>query len=105
MRSPRSASGDNAHEAFVQFALVIEDRLTDLVDRPHARRIVGIIDEAAGEDFVAVAGRVKEIDCLTACNAVAGRTDVERDVVARDDRAMMSAACPTSCQDSSENAT
>ena len=75
--------------------LVIEDRLADLVDRPHARRIVGIVDEAAGEDFVAVAGRVKEIDCLTAaCDAVAGRTDVERDIVPRDDVGRLSHFVP-----------
>jgi len=80
-----STSGNDAHKALVQFPLIVEDRLADLVDRPDALGIVRVIDEPAGEHLVAVAGRVKEIDRLAAGDAVPRRAYVERDVVARDD--------------------
>jgi hypothetical protein len=80
-----TASGHDAHEALVQLTLIVEDRLADLIDRPYPLRIVGIVDKAAGEHFVAVAGRIEEINRLATRDAVAGRPDVERYVVARDD--------------------
>jgi hypothetical protein len=84
-RARISASGNDAHKALVQFPLIVEDRLADLVDRPDALGVVRVIDEPAREHLVAVAGRVKEIDRLAAGDAVPRRADIERDVVARDD--------------------
>ena len=84
-RAGISASGNDAHEPLVQFPLIVENRLADLVDRPHAFRVVRVIDKAAGEHLVAVAGRIKEIDRLAAGDAMPRRADIERDVVARDD--------------------
>ena len=79
------ASRNNAHEALVQFPLIVEDRVADLVDRPDALGVVRVIDEPAREHLVAVAGRVEEIDRLAAGDAVPGQADIERDVVTPDD--------------------
>src|SRR6516164_9312652 len=85
---PRRAlegSGDDAHETLVQFALVVEDRLTDLIHRPHALRVIGVIDEPTRKHLVAISRRVEEVDGLPSRDAVPGRPDVERNVIARND--------------------
>jgi hypothetical protein len=79
------ASGDDAHEPLVQFALVVKDRLADLIHRPHPLWVIGVIDEAAREHLIAVPRRIKEVDRLTTGDAMPGRADIERDVIARDD--------------------
>jgi len=79
------ASGDDAHEPLVQFALVVKDRLADLIHRPHALRVIGVIDEPAREYLIAVPRRIEEVDRLASRDAVPGRADVERNVIARDD--------------------
>src|SRR5438132_6346932 len=80
-----TASGDDAHEALVQFPLIVEDCLTDLIDRPRSLRVIGVINEPTGEYLIAVTRRIKEVDRLAARDAVSGRPDVERSVIARDD--------------------
>src|SRR5208283_6210445 len=77
------ASGDDTHKALVQFALMVEDSLADLVDRPDPLQVVRVIDEPAQEHLVAVAGRIEEIDRLAARDAVARRADIERNIVTR----------------------
>src|SRR5205085_12170373 len=74
-------SGDDANETFVQFPLVVEDRLPDLIHRPHPLRIVGIIDESAREDLIAVPRWIEEVDRLASRDTVSGRADVEWNVV------------------------
>src|SRR6516164_691208 len=76
-------SGDNAHETLVQFALIVEDRLTDLIHRPYAFGVIGIINEAAREHLVAISSRVEEVDGLPSRDTVPGRRDVERNDIAR----------------------
>ena len=78
-------SGDDAHEALVQFALIVEDRLADLIDRPHPLRVIGVIDEPTRENLIAVSRRIEEVDGLTSRDTVPGRADVEWNVVAGDD--------------------
>jgi hypothetical protein len=56
-----------------------------LIDRPRSLRVIGVIDEAAREYLIAVPRRIEEVDRLASRNAVPGRADVERDVIARDD--------------------
>src|SRR5260221_3830652 len=70
-------SGDDAHEALVQFPLIVEDRLADLIHRPHPLRVIGVIDEPTREHFIAVPRWIEEVDGLAACDAVPGRADVE----------------------------
>src|SRR5882724_6302792 len=82
---PAFRSGDDAHEALVQFPLIVEDRLADLIHRPHPLRVVGVIDEPAREDLVAVPRRIEEIDGLAPRDAMPGRADVEGNVISRDD--------------------
>jgi hypothetical protein len=41
-RAGITASGNDAHKALVQFPLIVEDRLADLVDRPDAFRVVPV---------------------------------------------------------------
>src|SRR5438128_9818145 len=45
-RRGTKASGDDAHETWVQFALIVEDRLADLIDRPYALRVIGVISSS-----------------------------------------------------------
>ena len=78
-----------------------EDCLADLIARPHALWIVRIVNEAPREDLIAIAGWIEEIDRLAACDAMAGRANVERNVVSSDDIGGLA----DSCQDSSEKAT
>jgi hypothetical protein len=78
-------SGNHAHEALVQFPLIVEDRLAHLIHGPHALRVVGVINEPAREYLIAVPRRIKEIDRLTTGDAVSGRADIEWNVIARDD--------------------
>src|SRR5690242_17652264 len=84
LRDQISASGDNAHEPLVQFALVIEYGLADLIHRPHSLRVIGVIDEPAREHLIAVPRRVEEVDRLASRDAVPGRAGVERTIIARD---------------------
>src|SRR5437764_6440711 len=84
VRQGEPGSGDNAHEALIQFPQVIEDRLANLIDGPHPFRVIGIIDEPARKHFVAIARRIKEVNRLAACYAVSSRPDVERNIIARD---------------------
>src|SRR5271165_4178714 len=79
------SSGNDAQESFVELALVVEDSLADLGLVPGAGRQVGVISVAAGEHLVAIAGRVEEVDRLAAGDAVAGRADIDRNIVAGDD--------------------
>src|ERR1700730_15410181 len=79
------ASGDDAHEPLVQFALVVKDRLADLIHRPHPLRVIGVIDEPAREHLIAVPRRIENVDRLATRNPMPGRAYVERDVIARDD--------------------
>jgi hypothetical protein len=78
-------SGNHAHEALVQFPLIVENCLTDLIDRPHGFRVIRVIDEPAREHLIAVPRRIKEIDGLASRNAMSSRPDVERNVIPRDD--------------------
>src|SRR5688572_7276672 len=77
----RGASGQDGREPVVELAGVVEDALAELVDGPDVRRPVREGEVAAGEDLVAVAGRVEEVHRLAAGDAVAGGADVDRDVV------------------------
>ena len=92
---------DDAHKALIQFPLIVEDRLADLVHRPHPLRVVGVIDEPARKHFVAVSRRIKEVDGLASRDTVPGRADVEWNVVAGDDVGGLADLVPGS----NENAT
>ena len=79
------ASGDDAHEPLVQFALVVEDRLANLIHRPHPLRVIRVIDEPAREYLIAVPRRIEKVDRLATRNPMPGRADIERNVIPRDD--------------------
>jgi hypothetical protein len=71
-----TVSGNDAHEALVQFPLIVEDRLANLINRPHALRVIGvIIDEPAREYLVAVSRRIEEVDRLASSST---RTEIQR---------------------------
>ena len=78
-RAPQAAargsgmSGEHAQEGFVELAIVIEDRRSEAFVVPGDRRLVRVVDVAAGEDFVTVAGRIEEVARLAAGDAVTGR--------------------------------
>ena len=78
-------SGGDGQEPLVQLALVVEDRLAELVRRPGDDGTVAEAAVAAGEGLVAVARRVEEVDRRAARDAVARRPDVDRHVVHRHD--------------------
>src|SRR5215469_7297725 len=78
-------SGDDAHEALVQFPLIVENRLTDFIHRPHALWVIGVINEAARKHLIAVPRRIEEVNRLASRDAVSGRADVERNVIASND--------------------
>ena len=66
---PRRAlegSGNDAHEALVQFPLIVEDRLADLIHRPHALWVIRVIDEPTRKHLVAISRRVEEVSGISA---------------------------------------
>src|SRR5438552_10967511 len=81
----RFASGKHREKVFVELAIVVEDRPAELVVGPGERGLVRVVDVAAGEHLVAVTGGIEEIDGLAPGDAVARRTDVERDAPFRND--------------------
>ena len=80
----RSGSGEDRGERVVQLAGVVEHALAERLGRPHRHRAVAVGQVATGEDLVAVARRVEEVDRLAAGDAVAGGADVDRHVVHRE---------------------
>ena len=63
---------------------MVEHALAERLGGPHAHWAVRVGEVAAGEDLVAVARRVEEVDGLAAGDAVAGGADVDRHVVHRE---------------------
>ena len=92
-RAVRTRSGVDGGEALVDLASVVEDALADLVGRPPGDGAVRIGRVATGEDLIAVAGGVEEVDRLSAGDAVAGGAMS----IGTLSMAMRSAARPTSC--------
>src|SRR5271166_4364663 len=96
-----SFSGQNVNEAFVDFAIIIEDRLADLIHRPGDHRAIGVVYITAGKHLVAITRRIEEVDRKSARDAVAARAIVQRHFVL----AIRSAECWTCSQLSSQNDT
>ena len=72
----RCGSGHDFEEARDHFALIIEQASAEVVGIPDALRIVRRGGVSAGVDFDAIAGRLPEIDGLSARNRMARRADV-----------------------------
>ncbi|WP_434061750.1 hypothetical protein, partial [Acinetobacter baumannii] len=68
-------SGQHGHESFVENAVVVKDRLAQLVGGPGHRFVVRVVVISPAEHFVAVTGRVEEVDGLAVSEAVAGWAD------------------------------
>ena len=79
------ASCNDAHKAFVQFPLIIEDRLADPIHRPNALRVIRVINEPTCKHLIAVPRRIKKVDRLASRDAMSGWADVERNVIASND--------------------
>src|SRR5436190_4365775 len=80
-----ATSAVDGDERLDDAVLVVEERLAELVLGPGDDLPVRVHLVAAGEDLVAVADRVEEVDGVTAGDAVAGRPDVDVDAVEPED--------------------
>src|SRR5689334_17309649 len=84
--SAACGSGEDAGEGVVEFAGVVEDALGELVDGPvDGREVVLHAVSQPGEDLVAVARGVEEVDRGAAGDAVAGGADVDGHIVHAED--------------------
>src|SRR6202044_461477 len=78
-------SGVHLHETVVELALVVEDRPACVVLGPGDHREVRIWPVPAGEDLVAGAERVEEVDGRATGDPMPGRADVAGDAVVGQD--------------------